>query len=234
MDAQQLASSVACSVFEKELNLRKAFSKYDVDGSDTLDRTEFQSVMAEVGADNPTSADAVFDLFDTDGNGIISSNEFTEALLDYGGQAAAPPPSNRHGGVPTPRTVHSGSGSLSSSLRMGTPQCTFGQGHGEAQNGFSPDGAQRSPRTGVRGLHATVGEAGLYEEVTGESMTDAEVMDELSDRLAAEGVPLHTLFRVLCPAGSGGGRQGGMMTEAGLRDVLCKMGLASTTFKVSG
>jgi hypothetical protein len=42
MEVEQLASSVACSVFEKELNMRKAFSKYDADGDDTLDRTEFQ------------------------------------------------------------------------------------------------------------------------------------------------------------------------------------------------
>ena len=71
----------------------------------------------------------------------------------------------------------------------------------------------------------------------GDALTDAEVMDALTDRLEEEGVPLHALFQVLCPPtsgqqiGGGSGNRltlntGGIMTEEGLRDLMCKMGLA--------
>ena len=171
-DVTALATELAGAVFAKELNLRKAFSRLDQDKNGTLDKEEFAALLGGLSqACTKSAADAVFDLFDVDKNGAISPVEFQEALLDYGGQTAAPPPSSRAAPV------------------------------------------AKKPARHVEALQ----EAADYVAVDGDTMTDADVMDELSDRLEAEGVAMHTLFRVLAP-------REGRMTEDSLRSVLEKMG----------
>ncbi|KAH8099120.1 hypothetical protein JL720_2100 [Aureococcus anophagefferens] len=166
--AKKLATDVACAVFSRELNLRKAFSRLDVDKNGAIDRDEFAALLAPLStACTAAATSAVFDLFDADKSGTISSSEFQDALLEYGG--AAPPP-------PT-----------------------------------------KKPAAAAKHVEA-IKEAAEYVEVDGDTMTDADVMDELSDRLEQEGVPLHTLYRVLAP-------RDGRMTRDTLRSVLEKMGL---------
>jgi Ca2+-binding EF-hand superfamily protein len=85
-DPQGLAVSLACSIFEKELNMRKAFSRYDKNSDGTIDRDEFAEVMNScMSPGNAAAMDEVFGLFDSDGNGRLSIQEFTDALLDFGG-----------------------------------------------------------------------------------------------------------------------------------------------------
>ena len=64
--AEELASRLACAVFEKELNLRKAFANIDTKGTGTLDRDEFANAFKDFGCP-PDEAAVVFDLFDKDG-----------------------------------------------------------------------------------------------------------------------------------------------------------------------
>jgi Ca2+-binding EF-hand superfamily protein len=214
--ANDVATRVACGVFEKELNLRKAFQHYDKDGSGFIDKKEFGEVLK--GFTTYDCSDDVFDLFDTDKNGVISSEEFQNALLDYGG--SAPPPTSSR----MRKDMH---------LEANAPKVSGYQ----SLHDSGARGGGRSPRK----LKQRIAEANTYEECMpdGDALTDAEVMEALTDRLEEEGVPLHTLFRVLCPStsgqqiGGGSGNRlnlntGGIMTEEGLRDLVCKMGLAGT------
>jgi len=216
-DPQNLAMKVACGVFDKELNLRKAFSRYDADGNGTIDKDEFAEVMMGCLGQIPSgdALDAVFNLFDKDGNGRLSTQEFTDSLLDFGG-GAPPPPSSRM-------------------------RDDMGLGLG-ATAPTSRGGRVPSPRAAPHAQALALAKEYEEEFATGDTLTDAEVMDELSNRLEGEGVPLHTLFRVLCPGNNGSGNigsggsgsnrlnldTGGLMSEAGLRDLICKMGLGGT------
>jgi Ca2+-binding EF-hand superfamily protein len=217
-DANDIATRVACGVFEKEMNLRKAFAQYDADGSGTIDKAEFAQVMDKFSTYG--CSDDVFDLFDADKNGVISVEEFQNALMDFGGSAPPPPSSRMRKDMNLTHTAPKPSGY----------QALHDSGGGR--------GGGSSPRK----LRQAVADSHTYEEVMpdADSLTDAEVMNVLTERLSEEGVPLHTLFRVLCPSngsgqqiGGGAGNRltldtGGMMSEEGLRDLICKMGLAGT------
>ena len=236
--------------------MRKAFSRYDADGSGTIDRDEFAAVMKDVvGATAPPEkVGAVFDLFDADGNGTISAKEFTEALMDYGATGAAPPPSTRRSGrapaaafgrqdvalsqsQPAPMTVRLNPNQPLTVTFNEEPEPAAMTARPASRGAAPATASAASPRSrGPTGVREAISDAARYEELTFENMTDAEVVCELSDRLEAEGVPLHTLFKILCPgslpgitgATSGrsvGGAEGGMMAEKGLRDLITKMGL---------
>eukprot|EP00628_Pelagophyceae_sp_CCMP2097_P030331 CAMPEP_0184187218 /NCGR_PEP_ID=MMETSP0976-20121227/819_1 /TAXON_ID=483370 /ORGANISM="non described non described, Strain CCMP2097" /LENGTH=362 /DNA_ID=CAMNT_0026491521 /DNA_START=103 /DNA_END=1188 /DNA_ORIENTATION=+ len=161
--AEQLATRLACHVFEKQLNIRKAFADMDTSGSGSLSRDEFAAAFVGHGYTRDVLG-RVFDLFDVDKTGRISLQEFADSLVKYGGSCPAPP----------------------------------------AKAHVAPLAAPPRP----------------HKEWDGEHMTDADLLDELSCRLADEGVPLHNLFRVLCPTASRG-----ELDERGLRGVLEKMGL---------
>ena len=144
-----------------------------------MDHLEFRSALEEATGqvyDQGTS-DAVFKLFDADGNGTVNNSEFMVALMDFGGTAAAPPPSRRHGGAVGP----------SSSVQGGA-------GGGGGGGSIPREIPREQPRT-PRHVEA-IAESQEYELADSESMTDSDVMNELSQRLNAEGVPVHRLFKV--------------------------------------
>ena len=183
--------------------MRKAFTQIDTDGSGAIERGEFEAVLRSIA---PGATDelitGVYDMFDQSGTGTISSKDFMDSLLDFGGGAAAPPPSShaRGGGG-------GGGGSMGDS----------------GGSGGVVGGVARSPRARQSPHQMAIEESAEYIELDGEEATDLDVLLELASRLDAEGVPIHVLFRVLCPGGSKG-----VMGLEGLRKVITKMGLGFT------
>ncbi len=59
------------------VNIRKAFHKYDLDGNGTIDRSEFEGLLRDLGS-KPSAwkVDEVFSKVDTDKSGKISYDEF--------------------------------------------------------------------------------------------------------------------------------------------------------------
>ena len=87
----QLVQNIACSVFEKELNMRKSFAKWDADNDGNVTQDEFNCAISELGYGmSVDTLQECFNLFDHDGNGTLSIDEFTASLLDYGGAAPSP------------------------------------------------------------------------------------------------------------------------------------------------
>ncbi|CAE8605904.1 unnamed protein product [Polarella glacialis] len=85
---RQAAARIADSLFDKEIDLRKAFKQWDKDGSGGLDQKEFGAALESLGfGAAPEAVEAVFKAFDLKGDGRISSWELMRGL--YSLQSAA-------------------------------------------------------------------------------------------------------------------------------------------------
>ena len=165
-----LVQQIACSVFEKELSLRISFAKWDTDKDGHVTQDEFNCALAELGYGmSVETLQECFQLFDHDGNGTLSIDEFTSALLDFGG--AAPPPSkNVSTAKPTLTTTTPAVAAALTPRSAARHLDAIEQSKGYTENKDLPDP---------------------------DNMTDAQVMDELAVRLSEENVPMHHLFQVL-------------------------------------
>jgi Ca2+-binding EF-hand superfamily protein len=81
------------------------FKKVDSSGDGSIDKTEFESAVSSMAADQTTdsqSTDTMFSKLDTDGNGTISKDEMMTALKAMGEQRRAnmPPPPGQNGMKP--------------------------------------------------------------------------------------------------------------------------------------
>jgi len=72
---------IVLAVYEEELNLRKAFKKFDKNNSQALSLDEFTGALGELGfcMDSGT-AQRIFDAFDLNRNGEIASWEFVKTI----------------------------------------------------------------------------------------------------------------------------------------------------------
>ena len=78
---------VAQVVFDRELNVRRAFQTWDANGSGDLDIGEFTSAMNSLGFSlDLVDAKHIFQLFDIDGDGRIKCWEFVRTLGQFEGQ----------------------------------------------------------------------------------------------------------------------------------------------------
>lgn len=68
---------------EKLLELRKTFALFDKDSDGTIGRSELESCLNASGL-HPTAAemDQLYKMMDTDGNGVISFEEFIRVMVD--------------------------------------------------------------------------------------------------------------------------------------------------------
>ena len=61
------------------VNIRKAFRQYDVDGNGSIDRSEFEGLLRDLGSKpSPWKIDEAFATVDSDGSGKISYDEFAK------------------------------------------------------------------------------------------------------------------------------------------------------------
>ncbi|CAK9021390.1 Uncharacterized protein SCF082_LOCUS15328 [Durusdinium trenchii] len=88
MGLRMSAARIADAIFDKEVDLREAFKKWDRKNLGGLDETEFQGALSSLGFDaSPEMVSAVFKVFDLKGDGRVSCWEFTRGLHNL--QAAA-------------------------------------------------------------------------------------------------------------------------------------------------
>ena len=68
---------------EKLLELRKTFAMFDKDSDGTIGRSELEACLIASGL-HPTAAemDQLYKMMDTDGNGVISFEEFIRVMVD--------------------------------------------------------------------------------------------------------------------------------------------------------
>lgn len=91
--AENEAAALAVADAARQVQLRTAFAKYDLNGDGKLDRHEVRRMVAEVGEGKvwlqlDRDLDAAMAVMDTDGNGVVSFEEF-EGWWEGGGKLSA-------------------------------------------------------------------------------------------------------------------------------------------------
>lgn len=65
------------AIKQANINIRKAFQIIDMDGSNSVSKSEMETAFRKIGIDiSITTIDYIFKLCDDDQNGTISCNEF--------------------------------------------------------------------------------------------------------------------------------------------------------------
>ena len=77
--------AASAGIMQQAADLRRAFAAFDVSGDGEISRQEFRNIMARK-SDLPhqqsvAKADAIFDDFDTNNDGVLSLDEFVQGML---------------------------------------------------------------------------------------------------------------------------------------------------------